>query len=116
MNFAEMSKSLRKSRNLTQMELAMALKISKSCISMIEIGKNEPTANTLLRYADFFQCSTDFLLGREDDFGNVTIFPTDYQSPEEERLVQTFRKLTPSQKARVVAYADIRLEEEKTKK
>ncbi len=114
MNFAEMSRSLRKSRNLTQMELAIALKTSKSCISMIEIGKNEPTANTLLRYADFFQCSTDFLLGREDDFGNIVVNPPDAQlSTEEEHLLKTFKKLDPSNKTRVVAYADIRLEEQK---
>ena len=62
MNFSEISKTLRKERNLSQVELAKALNVSKACISMIEIGRNEPTANTLIRYADFFECSVDYLL------------------------------------------------------
>lgn len=73
MTFSNTSKTLRKEKGLSQVQLAEALNISKACISMIEIGKNEPTANTLLKYADFFQCSTDYLLGREDDLGNITI-------------------------------------------
>ncbi len=113
MNFYEITKNLRKSRNLTQAQLALELKVSKACISMIEIGKNEPTANTLLRYADFFQCSTDFLLGREDDFGNVTITMQNSLSDEERKLIETFRKLNKENQSRVNIYADIRLEEQK---
>ena len=54
MTFSEISKSLRKENGLSQVQLAEALNVSKACISMIEIGKNDPTANTLLKYADFF--------------------------------------------------------------
>lgn len=53
MTFSNTSKTLRKEKGLSQVQLAEALNISKACISMIEIGKNEPTANTLLKYADF---------------------------------------------------------------
>ena len=67
---------------------------------MIEIGKNEPTANTLLKYADFFQCSTDYLLGREDDLGNITIKTEkpaentfDGLSAREKKLIEQFRFL-----------------------
>ena len=71
MAFADTSKYLRAEANLTQIELAKKLGISKACISMIEIGKNEPTAKTLIAYADFFGCSIDYLVGREDDFGVI---------------------------------------------
>lgn len=47
MAFSDKSKELREEFGITQAELAKALKLSRSCISMIEIGKNEPTANTL---------------------------------------------------------------------
>ena len=50
MTFSNTSKTLRKEKGLSQVQLAEALNISKACISMIEIGKNEPTANTLLKY------------------------------------------------------------------
>ena len=103
MTFSETSKVLRKEKGLSQTQLAEALKVSKACISMIEIGKNEPTANTLLKYADFFQCSTDYLLGREDDFGNITI-QTEKPAPlpqDEQKLLDTYRQLDTVNKMRV---------------
>ena len=72
---------------------------------MIEIGKNEPTANTLIRYADFFQCSTDFLLGREDDFGNITIKNAELPS-DELKLLQNYRSLPPQEKAQADEYVN----------
>lgn len=121
MDFSERSKYLRKEKGLSQVQLAEALKVSKACISMIEIGKNEPTANTLIRYADFFQCSTDYLLGREDDFGNITIkeaSPLPLPAAEEE-LLNDFRKLPAELRRRAIAYmdklADITEEEKRTK-
>lgn len=121
MTFSEISKSLRKEKGLSQIELAKALNISKACISMIEIGKNEPTANTLSRYADFFEVSTDYLLGREDDFGVINIpvkeKSADVLSTEERKLIETYRKLNAKNQMHVGVYATLRLEEqEETKK
>ena len=101
MTFSEISKTLRKEKGLSQVQLAEALKVSNGCIAMIEIGKNEPTANTLLKYADFFQCSTDYLLRREDDFGNITIKtekPADL-SDDELKIVKQYRSLHAGYKA-----------------
>lgn len=95
MTFSEMSRYLRKEKGLSQVELAKALNVSKACISMIEIGKNEPTAITLIKYADFFECSIDYLLGREDDFGNVHVQGTAPQlTTTERRLLEDFRELS----------------------
>lgn len=55
--------SLRKSRKLTQIELAKMLGISRGALSMYEIGQREPDLATLQRIADFFSVSTDYLLG-----------------------------------------------------
>lgn len=105
MTFSEISKNLRKEKKLSQVDLAKALNVSKACISMIEIGKNEPTANTLTRYADFFQCSTDYLLGREDDFGNITVVNGAEPLPAAEReILAMFRTLPPDLQRRAVAY------------
>ncbi len=106
MTFAERSRCLRKEKGLSQVELAKALNVSKACISMIEIGKNEPTAITLIKYADFFECSIDYLLGREDDFGVISIsndgthLPTDAQE-----LVDIFLALEDEYKAQILQYA-----------
>ena len=99
MNIGNKIKELRAEHNLTQKELADALKVSKACISMIEIGKNDPTANTLLKYADFFQCSTDYLLGREDNRGVIHVYPQtdklDSLSADEQKLIDLIRKNPP---------------------
>ena len=107
MTFSETSRALRKEKGLSQVQLAEALKVSKACISMIEIGKNEPTANTLLKYADFFQCSTDYLLGREDDFGNVVV-QTEKPAPlpqDEQELLNIYQALSPAHRAQILEYA-----------
>lgn len=113
MTFSEMSKSLRQEKKITQIQLAEALQVSKACISMIEIGKNEPTANTLIKYADYFNVSTDYLLGRSDDFGNITVREQkigEILSPDEKEILSTYRKLPYTWKMRVRAYADVSLE------
>ena len=107
MTFSETSRALRKEKGLSQVQLAEALKVSKACISMIEIGKNEPTANTLLKYADFFQCTTDYLLGREDDFGNVVV-QTEKPAPlpqDEQEMLQIYQSLSPAHRSQVLEYA-----------
>ena len=91
MTFSEMSRYLRKEKGLSQVELAKALNVSKACISMIEIGKNEPTAITLIKYADFFECSIDYLLGREDDFGNVHVQGTAPQLTADEKELMNIK-------------------------
>lgn len=78
MAFSNKSKELREEFNLTQAKLAKELNISRSCISMIEIGKNEPTATTLTAYADFFKISIDELLERDisTTHQSVTVSPS----------------------------------------
>ncbi len=66
MTFADKSKELRAENGITQGELAKELNLSRSCISMIEIGRNEPTASTLIAYANFFGLPIDELLGRDE--------------------------------------------------
>ena len=63
-NFQSVLKSLRKSNNLTQEDLAKALKVSRSTIGMYENGSREPDYETLESIADYFNVAIDYLLGR----------------------------------------------------
>lgn len=65
--FAERLKELRNNKDLTQDELAKAIKISKSSINMYERGEREPKFETLEAIADFFNVDMDYLLGRSDE-------------------------------------------------
>jgi transcriptional regulator with XRE-family HTH domain len=64
--FAERLKELRKERNMSQMDLALATHISQSAIGKWELGKTEPTASALIILADFLGETTDYLLGLTD--------------------------------------------------
>lgn len=57
--------ALRKNKNLSQYDLAKKLNISQQRISAYERGKREPDIETLKTFADFFNCSVDYLLGKE---------------------------------------------------
>ncbi|WP_069876287.1 helix-turn-helix domain-containing protein [Fusibacter sp. 3D3] len=59
-------KQLRKENSLTQKELADKLNISKGSIAMYETGKRSPDNDILSSIADFFDVSTDYLLGRSN--------------------------------------------------
>lgn len=113
MAFSDIAKNLRIENNLSQVQLAECLNVSKACISMIEIGKNEPTANTLLRYADYFHCTTDFLLGREEDFNGIIAHDSWQKlSSEEKALLDNYRKMNSKNRLKVSIYAEIRLEDQ----
>ncbi len=54
----------RESKGLTQKEMSDILDISKSNISKYESGDVEPNIDTLIKYADYFRVSIDYLLDR----------------------------------------------------
>mgnify|MGYP003256455243 CR=1 FL=1 len=110
-------KELREERHLTQNDIAKEIKTSQTNIGRWEKELNEPAASFLIRLADFFQCSTDYLLGREDDFGNITI-KTEKPVPlpqDELHLLEVYRKLDTVNKMHVSAYAEVRLEEQENR-
>ena len=62
-------RELRIQKGLTQAELSKALQVSASSIGMYEQGRREPDNETLGRIANFFNVTTDYLLGRTDEPG-----------------------------------------------
>lgn len=66
MEFAERLRQLRMMHGLSQLELAKKMGLSKSRISMYELGAREPSLEMLELIGDFFNVDTDYLLGRED--------------------------------------------------
>ena len=63
--FSEILKELRQEKGIGQEALAKELHLSKGIISLWENGLREPTMNSLISIADFFQVSIDYLVGRE---------------------------------------------------
>lgn len=62
--FGKRLADLRKKRGLSQYELAERLGFTRGQIANYEQGKREPDHDTLMKIADFFDVSIDYLLGR----------------------------------------------------
>ena len=65
-NFGLILKELRTDRKINQTELAIELKVSQSMIARWEKGECEPKASNIIAIADYFNVTTDYLLGRSD--------------------------------------------------
>lgn len=64
MDFCFILKQLRKEHGLTQKELAEKSGLRQSHISAWESGEKLPIITSIIKLADFFDCSVDYLLGR----------------------------------------------------
>lgn len=60
-------KKLRKKRGLSQLKLALDLNMNQNTISRYENMEREADYETLVKVADYFDVSLDYLLGRADD-------------------------------------------------
>lgn len=60
-------KMLRKKRGITQLKLAIDLNMNQNSISRYENGEREADYQTLIRFADYFDVSIDYLLERTEN-------------------------------------------------
>lgn len=59
-------KELRKKRNISQLKLALDLNMNQNSISRYENMERQADYDTLITFADYFNVSLDYLLGRID--------------------------------------------------
>lgn len=64
--FFERLKGLRQENSISQKDLARALKVSQQTVASWEVGRTEPSNSALKEIADYFDVSTDYLLGRKN--------------------------------------------------
>lgn len=93
-------KELRKSKNLTQMQLAEILGIDQTAVSKWELNKALPDTGTAIKLSEYFDVSLDYLLGRSTFF-----YPDSVKKPtlpaladDEAELVALYRSLLPDYK------------------
>ncbi len=60
-------KELRKKRKISQLKLALDMNMNQNTISRYENLEREADYETLIRFADYFGVSLDYLLGRTDE-------------------------------------------------
>lgn len=98
---------LRKSRNMTQDDLAKGLKVSRSTIGNYEIGIREPDFEMLEKIADFFNVSMTELLN--DGQASRLLMYYDKLKP----LIETAMQLDDEDRAKLEERASVLLESDK---
>lgn len=104
---------LRLARGMTQQMVAESLNIHRTTYTKYETGKASPDQESLLTLARLFCVSVGYLLGQEDSIchtesalengaGITTL------SPQEQELLQTFRRLSEPEQKRLLAQAHAR--------
>lgn len=82
-------RELRLEKGLRQKDVAEQLGVSAQSFSFYENWVNKPDPETLAKIADIFEVSIDYLLCREDEYGNlIQRIGADYSEDEEELIVR----------------------------
>jgi transcriptional regulator with XRE-family HTH domain len=66
MEFKERIKELRKEKKMTIVQLALLMDKTEAAVRAWESGRTKPDLDIVLRLAQYFGCTTDYLLGVED--------------------------------------------------
>lgn len=94
-------KELRHKSNLSQTALSNILGIPKGSISQWENGAREMSYDTLIKFADFYGCSIDYILGRDASFGGEMSLKRD-----EVVILSKYRMLSTGAKLKLQGYLD----------
>lgn len=106
-------KDERNKRSLSQLALSKLIGVSQQTIGSWETGRTSPDLLMLVNLADFFDVTTDYLLGRtknrkpwEPAQPPAAPASTPPLSPQEQDLLRKYRVLTPNSRAAVDAVLD----------
>lgn len=97
-------KKLREQKHLTQTRLSIELEVSQELISQYELGTSLPTIQNLLKIADYFNCSTDYILGRTNIATPIKRLSKD--DVEATAVSNKFSDLAPAEKRNLISYLD----------
>ena len=99
-------KALREAAAVSQKQLAEAIGVSQQSINKYENHNIEPDIETMIRIADYFNTSVDYLIGHTTirrKIENVTAYEL---NAEESRIVDNYRKLSKKQRFCVTTVID----------
>lgn len=65
-------KKLREKKKISQIALSMKIGVSQEIISQYELGTTLPTVTNLIKLADYFNCSLEYLLGMTNNPNRIS--------------------------------------------
>lgn len=99
-------KELRKKKNILQTKLAIDLNLTQEAISSYETERVMPSADILIKLADYFNTNIDYLLCRTDyNLPTSSIKPNNIND-EEFKLLLKINKLTKKDILKIEGYID----------
>lgn len=96
--FSKRLRILRENKGYNQEKLANMCGLSTSTIGMYEQGRRQPDNDTLVKLADIFDVSTDYLLGKTE----VKKYEKPYEDDLEKVLFSKAKELTAEEKKAVL--------------
>ncbi|MGK4178854.1 helix-turn-helix domain-containing protein [Lapidilactobacillus dextrinicus] len=89
---------LRSRRSMSQQKLAETMSVSQSTVGMWESNKRNINNEDLVKLADLFDVTTDYLLGRQVDDGLlVAAHMDDDLTPEQKKEIQEYIEFKKAQ-------------------
>lgn len=98
-------RDLRKSRDLSQREVADAIGLPQSNLSRIENGRQRLNLTVLARMLGIYQTSIQEFFARQDE----AVRTGEALVPRERQLVESYRRLSSEDRAEVDGYVDYKL-------
>ena len=99
-------KELREEKQISQKKLAEIIGTSQRNIGRWENEENEPSYLQLVKLADFFDVTVDYLIGRSDDFSNNVAPIQSNVTEKESRLLKAFSTLSALEQDKLIADAE----------
>ena len=102
MRLGERLAELRGDRGLTQKDLSEQLHISSSSISAYETGARLPSIEAVFDFAEYFDVTTDYLLGRTDNSVSPSVLKQEIvDGVSVERIIEKLLTLEPNQRSAI---------------
>lgn len=99
-------KTIREKKNITQTRLSIEMEVSQELISQYELGKSSPTPTMLIKLANYFNCSVDYLLGRTNIINPTNAITSNTISVENMNILNKYNSLSSENKKHLNSYLD----------
>jgi len=99
-------KILREEAGISQKALAESIGVSQQSINKYENHNIEPDIETMIRIADYFNTSVDYLIGHTDVRRKIEAVQAYELNTAERKIIDRYRKLSAKQKSCVATVID----------
>lgn len=97
-------RKIRKRKGENQERLAIEIGVEQVSISSYELGKVKPSIEILLKLAEYYHCSTDYLLDLTNIKPPVNELVAKTVNKEEAELLASFRELSIKDQNKVIGF------------